>query len=80
MNQHNFFIKLLDTGLPATLSVFLSSIHRQPRPLFWRPAIRRLTSGHLSAAADSETSPINLVTCIVLHLENIASFWLDIEL
>ena len=49
MNQHNFFMKLLDTGLPATRSVFF---HRQPRPLFLRPAIRRLTSGHLSAAAD----------------------------
>jgi len=34
MNQHNLFIKLLDTGLPATRSVFL---HRQPRPLFCDP-------------------------------------------
>ena len=74
MNQHNFFIKLLDTGLPATLTVFLSSVHRQPRPLFFATRyLRRLTSGHLSAAAVSKTSPMNLVTCIVLHLENIAS-------
>ena len=29
--------------------------------------------GHLSAAADSKTSPRNPVMCIVLHLENIAS-------
>jgi len=68
MNQHNFFIKLLDTGLPATL-------HRQPRPPF-------CDSLHISAdllpviypaTADSKTSPMNPVTCIVLHLENIAS-------
>ena len=38
-----------------------------------RRVIRRLTSGHLSAAADSKTSPRNPVMCIVLHLENIAS-------
>ena len=35
--------------------------------------IRRVTSGHLSAAADSKTSPRNPIMCIVLHLENIAS-------
>jgi len=29
--------------------------------------------GHLSAAADSKTSPRNPVMCVVLHLENIAS-------
>jgi len=37
-------------------------------PPFLRPAIRRLTSGYLSAAADSKTSPMNPVTCIVLRL------------
>ena len=38
-----------------------------------RRCIRRLTSGHLSAAADSKTSPRNPVLCIVLYLENAAS-------
>ena len=38
-----------------------------------RRVIRRVTSGHLSVAADSKTSPRNPVMCIVLHLENIAS-------
>ena len=38
-----------------------------------RRVIRRVTSGHLSAAADSKTSRRNPVMCIVLHLENIAS-------
>ena len=63
MNEHNFFMKLLDTGLPATLSVFL---HRQPRPLFLRPAIRRLSLLPViySAAADSKTSPMNPVRSI----------------
>ena len=41
-----------------------------------RRVIRRVTSGHLSAAADSKTSPSNPVMCIVLHLENIASLGL----
>ena len=35
--------------------------------------IRQLTSGHLSAVADSKTSPRNPAMCIVLLLENIAS-------
>ena len=54
MNQHNLFIKLYWTR-DYLLS---SSIHRQPRPLFLRPPIhiRRLTSGQLSAAADSKSS------------------------
>ena len=40
-----------------------------------RWVIRRVTSGHLSAAANSKTSPYyrNPVMSIVLHLENIAS-------
>ena len=38
-----------------------------------RGVIRRVASGHLSAAADSKSSPRNPVMCIVLHLENIAS-------
>jgi len=37
-----------------------------------RRVIRRVTSCHLSVAADSKTSPRNPVMCIVLHLENIA--------
>ena len=48
MNQH-VFIKLLDTGLPAALSV--SSIG-SPTPFFATHYLP--TSGHLSAAADSK--------------------------
>ena len=38
-----------------------------------RRVIRRVTCGHLSAAADSKASPRNPVMCILLLLENIAS-------
>ena len=48
-----------------------SSIHRQPRPLFWRPAIRRLI--YFRSFIRGWTSAMNPVTCIVLHMENIAS-------
>jgi len=34
--------------------------------------ICQFTSGHLSSAADSKTSPMNPIMCIVLHLANIA--------
>jgi len=44
------------------------------RAQFYKPRFRRLTSGHLSAAADSKILPMNPVTCIVLHLENIAGY------
>ena len=61
MNQHNFFIKLLDTGTtfnPIRLPPSVGS----PAPFF---ATRYpSTSDDLSAAADSKNSPMNPVMCI----------------